>query len=110
METAMYDLTKNDLYELHFKLLNMMKAFDGFCRTNHISYFMLGGTVLGAIRHQGFIPWDDDMDIGIPQDDYNKFLNLTKNGIGSEYVVRNYENDKTCPYAFTRLEDKRTTY
>ena len=110
MEAAMYNLTRDDLDELHSKLLNMMKAFDDFCRTNNISYFMLGGTELGAVRHHGFIPWDDDMDIGIPQDDYKKFLNLTTNGIGNAYIVRNYENDKTCPYAFTRLEDKRTTY
>ncbi|MEW4411187.1 LicD family protein [Clostridium sp. AN503] len=106
----MYDLTRNDLDELHSSLLNMMKTLDDFCRTKNISYFMLGGTALGAIRHQGFIPWDDDMDIGMPQDDYKKFLDSTINGIGDEYIVRNYENDKTCPYAFTRLEDKRTTY
>ena len=98
----MYNLTKEDLDELHSKLLNMMKAFDDFCRANNISYFMLGGTELGAVRHHGFIPWDDDMDIGIPQDDYKKFLNLAANGIGSVYMVRNYENDKTCPYKIRR--------
>lgn len=55
-------------------MLSLMDEIDSFCRRNHIRYFLVGGSLLGAVRHQGFIPWDDDMDIGMPRADYERFL------------------------------------
>ena len=62
--------------EIQNELLDIMKLFHGFCQENDISYFLFGGSCLGAVRHEGFIPWDDDLDICVDRDNYNKLLRL----------------------------------
>lgn len=74
--------------ELHLHLLNMAKVFHLVCEQNNLTYYMLGGTMLGAVRHQGFIPWDDDMDFGMPRDDYNKFVEIASKVLPSYYEIR----------------------
>ena len=56
-------LSDEDLRKLQHALADMLKVFDGFCREHNINYVLAGGTLLGAVRHQGFIPWDDDVDL-----------------------------------------------
>ena len=56
--------------EMQEKMLKMFSWFHNFCKENHLRYYAVGGTALGAVRHQGFIPWDDDMDVGMPRKDY----------------------------------------
>ena len=56
--------------------LEMLKDFDELCQENSIEYFVCGGTALGGVRHDGFIPWDDDIDIGMTREHYNKFLQV----------------------------------
>ena len=63
-----------NLNGIQLKLLEMFKWYHEFCVDNNLKYYALGGTMLGAIRHKGFIPWDDDIDVGMPRDDYNKFI------------------------------------
>ena len=65
--------------ELQRHLLGMLIWFHDFCVKNNIRYYALGGTMLGAARHQGFIPWDDDIDVGIPRTDYEKLISLIGN-------------------------------
>lgn len=67
--------------------LDVLKAIDSVCRKHGIAYFLDSGTALGAARHQGFIPWDDDIDIGMLREDYERFLELAPEELGSEYVV-----------------------
>ena len=65
--------TEYSAEEIHGRLLAMAKDFHKTCVNNNLKYYMLGGTMLGAVRHKGFIPWDDDMDICMPREDYEKF-------------------------------------
>ncbi len=95
--------------ELQGKILEIMKAFDKVCRENGLHYYMLGGTMLGAIRHNGFIPWDDDADFGLPRKQYEKLLTLPEGSFPDGYKLRHFSKEAGVPYAFIRLEDERTT-
>lgn len=96
--------------KLQEKILNTMKAFDQVCRENGLRYYMLGGTMLGAVRHQGFIPWDDDADFGLPRADYEALLRLPKEKLPVGFRLRHFSKESGIPYAFARLEDVNTTY
>jgi len=77
----------NGIEQLHSCLLNIAKDFHKLCDEYNLQYFIIGGTFLGAVRHKGFIPWDDDMDIGMPRDSYEKFLSLP-DSVLPPYMIR----------------------
>jgi lipopolysaccharide cholinephosphotransferase len=79
--------------DLQMVLLGMLKDIDALCRKHNIPYFLNGGSALGAVRHQGFIPWDDDADISMMASDYFRFLQVASE-LGEDYVVHAYEIDK----------------
>ena len=97
------------MQELHEKLLEVMDVFHSFCQEQGLTYYMLGGTMLGAYRHQGFIPWDDDIDLGMPRADYEKLLAL-KDRMPFGFCLRHHRFESGIPYAFTHFEDVNTTY
>ena len=74
-----YRLSNDELKKLHDTLLEMLKDFDALCRKNSIDYMLSGGTLLGAIRHKGFIPWDDDVDVMMTRENYEKFVEIYNN-------------------------------
>ena len=74
-------------------VLDMLCDIDKFCADNGIMWFLSGGSVLGAVRHHGFIPWDDDGDIMMPRPDYEKFLKLFKEDFKDKYGVGSFETD-----------------
>lgn len=97
------------MQELHEKLLEVMDVFHALCEEQGFTYYMLGGTMLGAFRHRGFIPWDDDIDIGMPRADYERLLAMREN-LPAGYRLRNHRFESGIPYAFTHFEDVNTTY
>lgn len=74
--------------------LDMFKTVVSICERHKIPYFALGGTLLGAIRHKGFIPWDDDIDIAIPRPDYDRFLGYAKAELPNHLVAKTYLDEK----------------
>lgn len=96
----------NDLQKCQFE---MLKEFVRICEKHNLRYFLIGGTCLGAIRHKGFIPWDDDIDVALPREDYNKFIKL-QDELPSYYFIQNYHTDPRYIYNFTKIRDSRTTY
>ena len=78
--------------ELKNSQMNILKFIDRVCKENDISYFVNYGTLLGAIRHKGFIPWDDDIDICLYREDYERFLNVVKELKDERYKVLDYDS------------------
>ncbi len=88
-------------------LLELLKEFDSFCQKNNIRYYLIGGTLLGAVRHSGFIPWDDDVDVCMFREDYDRFLAEYKPS-GEKYTLKSLELDKKYLYPFAKLVDNET--
>lgn len=89
------------LEELKVIQMDVLTAIDKFCTENGITYSLAGGTLLGAIRHKGYIPWDDDIDIYLYRDDYNKLINTFPEVYEGRYKIASLERDKEWvrPYA-----------
>lgn len=87
--------------------LEIMQVVHDFCTANNIQYSMCAGTLIGAIRHKGFIPWDDDIDIFMLRDEYNRFISTFKDSSGV-YILHSLENDNSYCYPYAKVEDART--
>lgn len=93
--------------EVHDKLLRIAVWFDETCRKHEIPYYMIYGTLLGAIRHKGFIPWDDDMDFGVPRLYYSKLEIILKEECPPPYRIITHEN-AGYPLKIIKIEDTTT--
>ena len=99
-------LRKIDLQECHQHLLNIAICFDSLCSKHKIPYYMLGGTMLGAIRHKGFIPWDDDMDFGIPRPYFQQFIEIAQKELPIQYEVLTRQNSQAVKKGFIKIQLK----
>lgn len=103
-----YNREKTSLRDLQLRMLDMLKFIDDICKKNNISYWLSSGTLLGAIRHKGFIPWDDDCDIEMLREDYDKLIKILKNDPNGKYVIQTTETDRDYLYPFAKLRDLST--
>ncbi len=91
-----------NIKEVQSMQLELMKKLHSFMQENHINYYLIAGSALGAARHRGFIPWDDDIDIGLFRKDYETLIQILTS-FDKDYEVLNYKNCKNCDYVFTRI-------
>lgn len=97
-----------DLNEVHAILLDMAKYFHQICEKHGIGYYMLGGTMLGAVRHKGFVPWDDDMDFGIPRKQYAQFVAAARQELPARYKMLTVDNSEYACLGIGKLSDTKT--
>lgn len=99
-----------DNQELKSVLADMFGWFHQFCEAHQLRYYMLGGTMLGAVRHGGFIPWDDDIDVGMPREDFQRMAQLMREDPHDTYILETPDSEKPdFFYAYGKLYDTRTT-
>lgn len=94
---------------LQHNLLNMLRFFHETCVKNNITYYLIEGSFLGAFRHNGFIPWDDDIDLGVPRSDYYKLIAVLKHCGNGKYILECPLENNDFPYSFCKLYDTDTT-
>lgn len=104
INTANYDIKT-----LQARLVPMLECIDKVCREHHLRYYLWAGTMLGAVRHKGFIPWDDDMDICMPRPDYDLLLAHCHEWMQAPFEVVGPHNRSDYPYPFAKVEDSSTT-
>lgn len=100
----------SSLQDLHRVELNILNEFKRVCEVLEIPYFACYGTALGAVRHQGFIPWDDDLDVGMLRKDYQKFLKEAPAILQPHFFLQNFDTENDYYLSHAKIRDSRTTF
>lgn len=98
------------LQQLHSVLFEILYEFDRICRKHSIQYFLDSGTALGAVRHGGFIPWDDDIDVGMLRSEYEKFLSVVQTELSDKFVLLSSDSDSSYFKYHVKLVRKNTLF
>lgn len=96
--------------DIQLRELNVLKKIVEICKSHNINYFAIGGTCIGAVRHKGFIPWDDDIDIAMPRKDFNKFLKYAVKELPKDYKIVEGNNSKSHRFSFVKIHDSKATF
>ena len=105
---AQFNPDGSDLRKMQLRMLEMLKYIDKICRENNIKYWLSSGTCLGAVRHGGFIPWDDDVDIEMLEDDYKKLKIALMKDNNKQYIVQCAATDSEYLQRFDKLRDLKS--
>ncbi len=101
-------MNEEEISKLHRVLLLILREIDRVCRKNSIKYSLIGGSMLGAVRHKGFIPWDDDLDVGMMRSEYERFIAACAADLDSRFELQTNENDPNYVYGFAKILLKDT--
>lgn len=105
------DVSNDELLaKIHKVSLYILLAFDKVCRENDLTYFLDSGTALGAVRHGGFIPWDDDVDVGMPRKDYERFLQIGQENLPEDLFLQTRDTDPAYKRHAAKLRLKGTVF
>lgn len=104
---AKYNPEGSQLRQHQLRTLEILKVVDSICKTNNINYWLSSGTLLGAVRHKGFIPWDDDIDIEMLRDDFKKFNEVIPQYLPDNLKLQNHQTDKCYYWPFAKVRDER---
>lgn len=89
---------------------DILKSFIGVCEKLNLKYYLICGSALGAVKYNGFIPWDDDIDVALPRPYYNILMEKGQQFLPQEYFLQNYKNEKGLALISSKIKDSRTTY
>lgn len=103
-------LSPGDLRQAQRLQLKILHEIQRVCQKHDLSFFLIGGSLLGAVRHDGFIPWDDDLDIAMLRPDYDRFLEVAPSELSAEYCAQHWENDLTYGHLFAKVMLKNTRW
>lgn len=115
-DTGCQELSQEELKRLQLKSLEILRYFDGFCRRHKLRYFLCGGCCIGTIRHQGFIPWDDDIDLFMPRPDYERLRRIWAEKVDRDkdgrprYVLCRSDKEHFLRSMLTAITDEQTTF
>ena len=98
------------LRQLQLTMLETLKVFDAFCRKHDIKYSLYAGSLLGAVRHKGFIPWDDDLDVCMSRAEYDRFVALWEAERPDGYILQNKENTPAYWQSFSKIRKDHTAF
>lgn len=96
--------------ELQQKEFDLLSCFIDICNELNLTYYLVCGTALGAVKYKGFIPWDDDVDVALPREDYEIFCEKAGDLLPQEYFLQTYKTDKAYPCIFAKLRNSNTAY
>ena len=96
-------MQEKDIEKMRQVQLKILNAFVDVCEKNNLNYFLIAGTLLGAVRHKGFIPWDDDIDVGMPRADYDKFAEIANQELPSTMFYQSIETEPEYRYFFSKI-------
>jgi len=97
----------NILRKAQLIMLDMLIEFDAICKKHQLQYWLDSGTLLGAVRHHGFIPWDDDIDLSMPVEDYTKFLEIAETELSSDIFLQTSQTDKNFKFDYLKLRSNK---
>ncbi len=96
--------------KLKQKQIEIFKRFISICEKYRLTYFVVGGTALGAVRHKGYIPWDDDIDVALPREDYQRFLEVAQEELKENYFLQTHKTDLDYRFDYAKIRDNNSIF